>query len=173
MPVVRFLLQVIRFLIAMYFVTFLHELGHAIPGLILTDYNANIALGPFDSRPARHTLRLGRLLIHWHGFGFFMGRVDFGGNEFTKKQASWVIAGGPLMSLVLFFVFLFAGQYTLNVGALSSFLLYVAKMFLIQFFITGIPWRYPAFFGDYNGMASDGLNLWHLLRGKGIYSVRK
>ncbi len=165
MGLLKLLQSVLEFLLAMYLVTFFHELGHVLPGLALTDYRGFISLGPFDSREHSRELRLGRLHLRWHGFGFFMGKAYFDGEEFSKSAALLSVAGGPLISLVLGLVLLLLAN-TSEGFALQSFARFVGRMFLIQFLITGIPMRYPKWLGDYAGMTSDGLEFLRLLRAK-------
>lgn len=159
MEIIRLLLRIILFWIAAEILTFLHELGHAIAGLLLTRERVVIHMGnPGKRYPHVH---FGRLEIRLHNFVPFVGFTYIDETRLNRAQRLWFYLGGPLMSLALT-VLLFSTAATYGSETLRVF----ASMALIQLLITAIPMNYPRFFGAYADMPSDGMWVVQLLQRK-------
>ncbi|TYS68129.1 hypothetical protein FZC76_10300 [Sutcliffiella horikoshii] len=137
----------------------MHEIGHGVGVVSFSKHDAHIYLGK-RNKENKENFRIGRFRfhIHWSYVGFAEWR-----GELNKRQRIVALAGGPLMSLLL--VFLFAGiAYSLPPSDLSAFFWGVCNINLGMVVWTVIPITYPRWMGPYYGHPSDGLQLLRLLR---------
>ncbi|MFC0015534.1 MULTISPECIES: hypothetical protein [Allobacillus] len=137
----------------------LHEIGHGIGVVSTSKSNAHVYLGN-RNKENKENFRIGRL--HFHIYWSYVGFVAWEGN-LKKQQRAVALAGGPIMSLLLGFLFGMTATL-LPHGDLRSFLWGTAIFNLFQFVATIIPITYPRWMGAYNGHPSDGLQLLRLLR---------
>ncbi|WP_301107503.1 hypothetical protein [Sporosarcina sp.] len=141
--------------------TLLHEVGHGLGVIATFRSRVDIYLGSKSEKNIEN-FRLGRL--HFHIVYSFAGFVYWEGN-LNKRQRAAALAGGPVMSLTL--VFVFAGMaMSVSHGDFRSFFWGASIANLIQFVSTVIPVTYPRWMGSYAGHKSDGLQLWQLLKNK-------
>ncbi|SET80159.1 hypothetical protein SAMN05421676_108114 [Salinibacillus kushneri] len=139
--------------------TLLHEIGHGIGVISTSESHAHVYLGNRNEEN-KENIRLGRL--HFHIYWSYIGFVDWEG-KLNKRQRASALAGGPIMSLLLIFLF---GLIAMLVpqGDLRSFLWGATIFNCLNFVATIIPITYPRWMGAYNGHPSDGLLLLRLLR---------
>jgi hypothetical protein len=142
--------------------TLLHELGHALPMLALSRGHVVVRVG----RQPAPAISVGRLELRirwlnsprWGWFGFVEGE----GEEPTRARRVAILAGGPLVSAVVL-VGLIAGAA--SVPWPPSVLLWAPAVAVgWQLLVTGLPMRYPRWFGPYAGRVSDGYRILRLLR---------
>lgn len=143
--------------------TFLHELGHALAGLIFTKEDVNILLGRTRSKRKLRKLGLGRLKINFNGFDPLTGFAWLDESKLTKFQKLMFYAGGPLVSLMLGLAFCLASK-TMAHQVTSRIFQIFGTWLLMQFLFTAIPVEYPAWFAGYGGHRSDGLTIVSLVR---------
>ncbi|MFS0671738.1 hypothetical protein AB1K81_00925 [Ornithinibacillus sp. 179-J 7C1 HS] len=137
----------------------LHEIGHGIGALSTSKADIHIYLGPF-SEDNIENFKFGR--FHFHIQWSFVGYA-YWGESLDKHQRVVALAGGPLMSLFLAFIFGLITSLDIQ-SEIRQLFSWSATYNLIQFIVTIIPIRYPGWMAAYNGMPSDGLQLIQLLR---------
>ncbi|WP_252503999.1 hypothetical protein [Sporosarcina sp. Marseille-Q4943] len=137
----------------------LHEIGHGLGAVLAPNNHVHIYLGPISEKN-KETFRVGRL--HFHIIWSYIGFVHWKG-ELSKRQRAIALIGGPLMSLLLAFLF---GMLTLLAPRNDMQTLYWSTTLLnfFQFLVTIIPMKYPRWMGGYSGYSSDGLQLLRLLK---------
>jgi hypothetical protein len=120
----------------------LHELGHALAAILLTD---------------------GDVELDVRGAGVLGGKVTYEASRIRRpRDEAWIAAAGPAVSLVLAVVLWLAW---LGSGATSLVTIVGAGAFsaTLQFFTSALPLRYGAGLG---GPAdSDGRVIWRVLTG--------
>ncbi|GLR18412.1 tetratricopeptide repeat protein [Portibacter lacus] len=88
--------------------TFIHELGHSMSALLLTDGPVNMYVGTDRNVQEKKQLKLGRLTIH---FSFIIWNLDIGLCAHRESESRIkniiIILSGPLFSLLLASVLLF------------------------------------------------------------------
>lgn len=166
MSIIDFL---IVYLLILPFSTFLHELGHALPTLKLTDKRATIYLGSVICHDCPR-LQFKHLEIVWgynlHPMSPLVGRVNTDWSVISPQHQLRIIAGGPLVSLLIVIIagiFAYLARHTTS-GNIAQF---VAEAALIQFILTAIPMTYPNWMRGYAGLPSDGKrfqDLWRQLK---------
>lgn len=130
--------------------TLLHEIGHALGGLVTTCGWVQASLG--KSRPS-WTLRMGRLYVDLRAFTGFVGFCHREHPPATWRGEVLFYALGPATSILCAGVFLALSQ----TGTLvDPFLRSAASGALFQFIVTIVPVRYPSWLGAYAGYRSDG-----------------
>ncbi|MCT2534767.1 hypothetical protein NC661_04490 [Aquibacillus koreensis] len=143
--------------------TFIHELGHALPALILSKEKVEIRLG---TRFKGSGVRFGRLTIKVQPFSGFTGVVNFNISKESNAKARnfWILILGPMFSFFLVVGCYFVITYN-ELPDVIDFLIR-ALMFasLAQFTLTIIPMKYPIFFGAYKGTPSDGYRVLMLFK---------
>lgn len=143
--------------------TLLHELGHAVGGLVTTGGWVQASLGgPGSSRPA-WTVHLGRLIVELRAFTVFFGACRREHPPATWRGEALFYALGPATSLLCAGVFLALVQ---TETWLDPFLRSAASGALFQFLVTSIPIRYPSWLGAYAGYRSDGAAIVACLRAR-------
>lgn len=141
--------------------TFLHEMGHAFPALLLTTEPVQVLLGASFEKPL---LRLGRLgLAHSFKRGF-SGFTDYDRRSLGKGALLAVIAGGPLASALGAGV----GAWTLYAWEEVHVWRVAGAAFLLVNGIVFLKSAVPAVLrGNQDfpeGGLSDGLDFWRVLR---------
>lgn len=137
----------------------LHELGHGIGVISTSKSHAFIYLGNRGNEN-KENFRIKRLHFHikWSYVGFAHWEENL-----NKRQTAVALAGGPMMSLLLVFLF---GLIVILVpqGDVRSIFWGATIFCFIQFIVTIIPITYPRWWGGYSGHPSDGLQLLRLLK---------
>ncbi len=141
-----------------------HELGHALVALLITDERVVVRLG---RPPARFRLAWQRLEFQvrpFDGSGFYQIEEW---QHTSARQRAWAAMGGPAASLlVLLLAGGLAGLAHGTFGGLFLLSFGMAVLALLQVLITLLPIRYPPWWGDYGGMMSDGYRFIYLWRGR-------
>jgi hypothetical protein len=137
----------------------LHEIGHGVGVISTSKSDAHVYLGN-RNQDNKENFKIGRL--HFHINWSFVGFVAWKDN-LNKSQRAVALASGPIISLILMFIFWIIG-ILIPQGELRSFLWGISIFNLIQFMITIIPITYPRWMGAYSGHPSDGLQLLRLIR---------
>lgn len=145
-------------------VTFLHEMGHALVGLMITREKVIIQMGGYlKAQQWRRRFQIGRLEIRWVTW-----RSGFTGFCYTiihkKTPIFYMIVftlAGPMASLILSFLLLYIGF--VSMPALKLFFWAGAGAAFAQFLMTAIPMHYPRWMGYYAGKPSDGATALMLL----------
>lgn len=139
--------------------TLLHEVGHGIGAIATSKANVHIYLGSRGENN-KENFKIGRL--HFHIQWSFAGFAHWG-KGLTRKQRVAALAGGPIMSLLLVFLFSFLAS-SLSQNEIRALMNGAATYSLIQFVMTVIPITYPRWMGGYSGFPSDGLQLLRLFK---------
>lgn len=162
-------LNIIIFLAIFQGATLIHELGHALPALILTKERVKIILGRRQGRLKK--ISLGRLYIETRGFNPLIGFTRWEEAKLTRFRKIIILAGGPIFSLVLGIWFLIIGR---NIGGkllLDSILLeklfsFAGNYQIFLFILVSIPIIYPEGQGAYSNFPSDGYQILKLIKAK-------
>ncbi|UAY53358.1 M50 family metallopeptidase [Ferruginibacter albus] len=163
------LTTLLTLVIAIFFVTLLHELGHAIPALIFTKKPVEIYLGSYGDKKQSISLTIGRLSIwlryiplKWRG-GLCIAETK---NLSTFQQIIYIL-GGPLFSLIIAVLFCWWAFYEDQHGAIKLICLFIAVVSLISFISNLIPHRIK---GVDRALSSDGHKLSLLLKKRRLRS---
>ncbi|MDH7460890.1 hypothetical protein QEG73_06355 [Chitinophagaceae bacterium 26-R-25] len=118
-----------------FFVTVtLHELGHAIPALIMSRDEVTIYIGSFGSPYNSFHLTIGRLDFYckYNPLLWYKGCCVYSDNYLSIDQRIWVVAGGPIASILAttatwllisnlqqegFFRIVFGSIFVISIGA--------------------------------------------------------
>ena len=143
-------------------VTLIHELGHAIPTLILTDRVSLVRVGGGPWLLFR--FRIGQLDLEWRPLLWFLGSA-YPVGVVDRRSVLWMTAGDFIASLLnviaLFVLSQFVGPGQTVASALLTWALLMATIGLL---ITGPPVRYGRWQHEDYGPASDGYWLREWLR---------
>ena len=161
-------LNIILFYMIFLISTIIHELGHALPALILTRDNVKIILGRNNERLKKVSLK--RLDIHLKGFNPFIGFVYWDEPKLTNFKKILILAGGPIFSLIFGIVLLFISrnmESKLLVGIilLKQMIILAGNYQLYTFVSTSVPIIYPKWWVGYAGYPSDGYQVLQLIKG--------
>ncbi|WP_404469600.1 hypothetical protein [Sutcliffiella horikoshii] len=153
------LLFILFYILVIPICVLLHEIGHGLGVVSLSKSDVHIYLGK-RNKENKENFRIGR--FHFHIVWSYVGFAYWKGN-LNKRQRIGALAGGPIMSLLLVFIF---GWIALLVpqGDLRSFFLGATFLNLSMFLFTILPMTYPRWMGSLYGHPSDGLQLLRLLR---------
>ncbi|WP_035294888.1 hypothetical protein [Clostridium sp. KNHs214] len=99
---IYYLIKVIVLCITGPIITFIHELGHAIPGLLLTDGDVTIQLGEKKGLNESKTIKIRRLKIKFNFHNCFRGITFWSDCDISEKDYFIIILWGPLASLIVF-----------------------------------------------------------------------
>jgi len=141
---------------------FMHELGHAIPGLILTKGSRiQIRFGQCGNRPV---LKLGRFEACVGPTTSFWGSCEFDSQGLSARKLVAIALGGPVISLVLTCLTL----WCLFDQTLATWSRFIAAVFFYAncriFLVAALPRRFrPPVSVDMGG-DSDGLKILQLLK---------
>lgn len=142
----------------------IHELGHAI-GIVVKNKKAmaEVYMGSL-SKEKKLKLSLGRITcyitIALSGVCRILNESEL--PPLTNKQRIIFVAGGPIASLFGFGILYLISHFV--PGVMGIAINRVAFVSLITFFLTGIPYHYPAFFKHVSGYQSDGLYILNIIR---------
>lgn len=141
--------------------TLLHELGHGIAALLAIGGRVTVTQGP---APARLELSLGRLDLRlrgpvaphhgWIGWAFWEAHPQ-------RRRLAAACAGGPLASAACAAACFYG--FVGTSGPVHVLLFLLGGSAGGQMLSSGLPVRYGRWFGQYGGVASDGLNVLLLL----------
>lgn len=165
MEFINLILNAIMFLVVTQITIITHELGHALPALILTKGNVKLTLGRNNEKLKR--IRLRRLDIEFKGFDPFTGFVHWTDSKLTKFQKIVILAGGPIVSLV-FGILLLLISRSVEHKLLKQIILFSGIYQLYQLICTSIPIVYPKWWGGYGGHSSDGYKILKLMKSNQI-----
>lgn len=144
--------------------TFFHELGHAIFGLLFTDDDVDIVIGEAEGKIG--SLKLKRINICFNNIITYYGMCCCGK---IKKESNIKIKrilislGGPLTTAIISSISLLMCYYTRG-SFMNRIFNIITWSSLIQFFMTFIPMTYRS--GSYKDMISDGKRIVNILKGK-------
>jgi hypothetical protein len=163
--------------------TFLHELGHAIPLLLLTRQTIGILLLPTRKIPTTvANYQLGRLKIAIPWNQIWIGQI-WGicilphPEKVSRVRLVCFILGGPLASLAIALSLLTLLFSPIQFG--SSTILAIFHYFCIvlafipgcQLMFSVLPMKYPRVLTGGIEIPSDGLQIIHLIRTKAVIKV--
>ncbi|MDF2192520.1 tetratricopeptide repeat protein [Paraflavitalea sp. CAU 1676] len=166
MDYIYFLLMVLTGLLtAVPATVFLHELGHAVPMLLLSKQPVGLFIGSQGNSGRNLRLKLGRLTMHFHynpfrwyyGCCFPPGDISIGGQMLY-------VATGPLVSLATFLVCwnVWKGE---EPGGFYHFFLTCATIYSFYTILaTAIPRRQVGHNADGQPYGNDGHNFLELIR---------
>lgn len=151
-------------LVGIPFLTFVHELGHALVAAAAVGGRVTVLQGP---DPVRAELSVWRLDLRLHGLpaphkawvGWAHWRTDA-----PPLRDALALAGGPFASFLS--AAACAGGAYATTGIARWALVALALDAAAQLTSTSLPVRYPAFSGAYAGAASDGYLIRQLLNGE-------
>jgi hypothetical protein len=158
--------------------TLIHELGHAIPALALTDHDVSVSLGrvPRENlETARPTLRVGRLLLFFspsltRPMWGFTGSCEFHDDDqsLSRLRKALILLGGPIASLATLMALAIGLVLLPGIHLLKLFAYAACGAALVGVVITLVPVTYPRWMFDYGGLPSDGLQVMRLLASRGL-----
>ncbi len=140
----------------------LHELGHALPSLLLTKDPVRIRLGNSTDKP---TIKLGRLEICLGPTTSFWGSCEFTSEGMSTARLIIITLGGPLTSLclgALFLGWMFTSTLPWEIRLVTAVLFYANCRILL---VSIIPQTFRAPNPHSQGV-SDGLKILNLLSGE-------
>ena len=157
--ILKALLFVVALFDGIYFGVLLHELGHGVAALLATRQSISIQVGTSDRNVS---LSMGRLRILLGLAGFRYGATRYDRSRETVGAQRWIIAGGPVASLIVTVVL------GMSLGRLEAwswiwvalFALFVANFRILIVSLWPIEYAFP----DGNGEVwlSDGLDFWRV-----------
>lgn len=161
MGAINIIFNIILFLIISQLATISHEFGHAMPALIFTRDTINVTFGANSAKSK--IIKFSKLNIKLGGFSPCVGFVNWSTNKMTKAQTIIVLAGGPIVSLIVTIsLFTFSGAISNYV--LKQIINFSAYYHLYQFILTSIPIIYPKWWVGYSGYPSDGYQILQLIK---------
>lgn len=159
----------VAFLLVLFFIypleVLLHELGHAIAALALTSGPVTIRMGDWRRDTHIFERRWGRLTLRWYRLPGWVGSyVGENIREVSPRNRILIALSGPLMSLLIAVV-AYATMFNLESGAFWwDVAQTIGNFAMLSFLFTIIPMRYPALWGAYEGMRSDGATIVEQIR---------
>lgn len=143
------------------FVTLFHELGHAIPLLIMTQEKVTIYIESYGETKNSFQLNLGRLEINfkYNLFKFHGGLCISNTTRLTKNQTLFYIASGPFASLIVAILSCFIA-YTFDLPDYLSILCFVFVIYsFFDLIINIVPSKTPIKLEDGTLTFNDGENI--------------
>ena len=155
---INFIIYPLVYIISMPVLSFIHELGHAIPALIFTKGEVSVSIG--NSNLIKK-VKLNRLVINIYGYRSIMdvsyAYVNWESID-SKFKSIIIIAGGPIASLCTS-GFLYFSLYKIELSNLMIILFNAMIFFSIgQFIVTALPMKYSDN-SPYKGFTSDGYKI--------------
>jgi tetratricopeptide (TPR) repeat protein len=159
------ILVIFLVLITRPFTVLFHELGHAIPAILLTGKRVAVYIGSYGDPAKSLRLTLGLLDI-WFKYNPFLWRqglcIPNTENCSINKQILWIVCG-PIASLILALIACYCSfAYDLH-GALKLSLIVFLSSAIFDLFINIIPDNTPVKLHDGSIAYNDGYNLRKLL----------
>lgn len=160
----NFLVYIVLGLILTPIITLIHELGHAIAGLIFTNKDVKIKIGNAN---LNKKLKILRLIIEFNGYNSIIN-LNYGLTEWNKPNKAYqsiiIYLSGPLFSLLMFilssYIILICNEYNIIYILFQIFSL----LTFIQFIFTIFPIKYKNY--AYYKNKSDGYKIIELLNNK-------
>lgn len=149
----------VAWIIILPLVTFLHELGHALTALALTNMEVTVILGKGNIK-----WQWGRLKFAVGWFSSIFGFTRYEGGTIKPYQTVLVALAGPLVSLFLAVLCWSLRPLWVEPEWVSVVMGMTATAAFVQFLFAIVPMRYPAWFLAYSGRFSDGARILHWLR---------
>ncbi|MEG0857640.1 MAG: hypothetical protein RSG52_14315 [Terrisporobacter sp.] len=155
---VNFIIYPLVYIIFMPVLSFIHELGHAMPALIFTKDEVSVNMGNYN---LIKKAKFNRLTINIYGYRSIVD-VSFAYVNWTpvesKLKSIIMIAGGPIASLCTSIIL----YITLDTIQLSFFMIKIFNGILVfsigQFIGTALPMKYSDN-SPYKGFTSDGYKI--------------
>ena len=144
--------------------TLLHELGHAVVAALALGGRVTVTQGPAPARVERSLWRLD-LQLRWpvKPHQVWVGWARWGRHP-SRWRRALALAGGPATSVASSAACFWGSVETL--GSLHLLLFALAGIAGGQALSSGLPMRYGRRFGQYGGVASDGLKICTILLGR-------
>lgn len=144
---------------------FFHELGHAIPALLITGKKVSVYFGSFGNQQKCGRFQLGPLEV-WFRYNALLwkgGACHYAPEEVSANKQIVITLLGPVSSLIVatascYLAFTFDGH-----GALKLFLVIFTVSALFDLFANLKPWKSPQELPDGQVLWSDGQRLKELL----------
>ena len=154
MEIALWVLQVgVFWLVTVPLLTLVHELGHALAGLITTRGWVTAAIGTGgDPR----TIGLGRLKIELRPFSGIVGSCHREYRSGSGRGEALFYGAGPLLSLVSAAILGYLRTSATGNSTLAQMLTLGNYAALLQLIAMLVPVRYPSWLGAYAGYLSDG-----------------
>jgi len=152
---INFIIYPLVYIIFMPVLSFIHELGHAIPALIFTKGEVSVNIGNYN---LIKKVKLNRLVINIYGYRSILD-VSYAYVNWTlldsKFKSIIIIVGGPIASLCTSIV-LYLTLDTIQLSYLMIKIFNGTLLFSIgQFIVTALPMKYSDN-SQYKGFTSDG-----------------
>ncbi|SUY46506.1 Zn-dependent proteases [Clostridium putrefaciens] len=167
MEIFKIIMEVILVIVISFMIgcgtSIIHELGHAIPALVLTKDRVKITLGRLgEDNKEFKIIRIGRLSIVISSLNPFIGWTSWNESQLTENKKIIISAGGPVASLVILLTLLLINKNVGNELLLGIFrlkaLITITKNFaLAGFILTVIPIKN-------NNYTSDGYKILKLIK---------
>lgn len=146
--------------------TFLHELGHAIPGLLFTDGEVTMYVGTYGDPAKNHQIKLGRLTVflRYNPFQWSAGLVKVASDQINVAKRVSIAAGGPLFSLVtacLMMSLVFWGGFQ---GIYNMMFIFLGVSCLYDFIVNIVPNKRPIKLFDGTEAKNDGATIKEILK---------
>lgn len=143
--------------------TLIHELGHALAGMMTTRGWVPAAIGTGgDPR----TIGLGRLRIKLRPFSGIVGSCHREYRSGSGRGEALFYGAGPTFSLASAAILGYLGTSATGNSTLGQILTLGSYAALLQLIATLVPVRYPSWMGAYAGYLSDGAMLLRCVRGE-------
>lgn len=142
-------------------VVLIHELGHVLPTLALTEQRSRLRLG--KTGPTLLTTSIGRVDLEWRllavsGDAWPVGTI-------SRRAALFITAGGPIASIVGTALFVGLAAITRDLGLFNVALRWGAFYGFVLLFLSAFPIAYPGPRVDGQpASASDGYWFFEFLR---------
>lgn len=139
--IILFVFETLLFLLAVIAVNvIIHELGHAIPALIITKNSTKILIGSFDDDTKSFKINLGLLKIWFKRNPLLWGRgaCIYNASGVSLNKQILITAGGPFASLLAasaaIIVFLASGEHQQLKAITVPFLFFAVSFFTLSAF---------------------------------------
>ena len=154
---INFIIYPLVYIIFMPVLSFIHELGHAIPALIFTKGEVSVNIGNYN---LIKKAKLNRLVINIYGYRSIMdvsyAYVNWESID-SKFKSIIMIAGGPIASLCTSIV-LYLTLDTIQLSYLIKIFNGILLFSIGQFIVTALPMKYSDN-SPYKGFTSDGYKI--------------
>jgi hypothetical protein len=171
MPEALSLLALIALIaLTLFIVVFLHELGHAIPALLMTQryQEINIYIGSFGDPSQSFRFTIGRLEVYvkYNPFSWYKGCCIAPTYDLSIDQNIGFVAGGPLVSICCAIGGWFVLSATQQVGFFRVIIGSVFTVSLLAALAFLIPDSRPRYGPSGQTIYSDTVQLYRLLKTK-------
>ncbi|WP_394971904.1 tetratricopeptide repeat protein [uncultured Croceitalea sp.] len=152
--------------------TLIHELGHGLPALLLTDGKVTLYLGSYGNPDDSIKINLGRLEIYFrkNPFHWKVGLCKMHSESVSINRQIFVTLMGPIMSLALALIVTYYVFFTDLNGDFIVLLFFFGISTYFDFFANIIPQRQPIKLHDGTVTHNDGQIILNLLKFKKLPS---